>query len=120
MMTLTEHAKILNIFFNKFCPAYINDLIPENATFPYLTYSIEIPNFEEEGNTVVRIYNRGTSLVPLFEIADLINSEIREEGTVIGNEEGMIYLTKGSPFCQLSNDEIGNKFLYINLTTQVG
>lgn len=119
MMTLSESVKILNLFFNKFCPAYINDIIPNNAIFPYLTYSVEIPNFEEEGNIVVRIYNKGSGLIPLFEIADLINLEIREEGTVIGNEEGMIYLTKGSPFCQVVTDDLNNTSLYINLTIQV-
>ena len=72
MMTLSESVKILNLFFNKFCPAYINDIIPNNAIFPYLTYSVEIPNFEEEGNIIVRIYNKGSGLIPLFEIADLI------------------------------------------------
>lgn len=120
MMTLTDHAKVLNIFFNKFCPAYINDLVPSDAPFPYLTYTIEIPPETKEGNTIVRIYNRRTSLVTLFEIADKINSEIREEGSVIGNEEGFVYFTKGSPFCQLVTDDMGQKFIYINLTTQVG
>ena len=84
-----------------------------------MTYSVEIPNFEEEGNIIVRIYNKGSGLIPLFEIADLINLEIREEGTVIGNEEGMIYLTKGSPFCQVVTDDLNNASLYINLTIQV-
>ena len=59
MMTLTESVKILNLFFNKFCPAYINNIVPNNAIFPYLTYSVEVPNFEEEGNIIVRIYNKG-------------------------------------------------------------
>lgn len=119
MMTLLEQAKKLNEFFNRFAPAYVENLVPVKAPFPYLTYEIELPSYDKEGNTVVKIYNNSTSLVTLFEIADRLNAEVREEGITIGNEEGFIYFTKGNPFCQLEKDDIGNNFLYINLTTQV-
>ena len=119
MMSLTTQAKELSKFFNQFATAYVEDNVPIGSTFPYITYSISSPNFDSQQNTVVRVYSKGSSLVKIFEIADKIAEVITDNGIVINNEEGAIYFTKGSPFCQFLAEDDDVKSLYINLTTQV-
>lgn len=119
MMSLTTQAKELSKFFNQFATAYVEDNVPVGSNFPYITYSIASPNFGSQENTVVRVYSKGTSLVKIFEIADKISDIITNNGIVINNEEGAIYFTKGSPFCQFLAEDDDVKSLYINLTTQV-
>lgn len=119
MISLTTQAKELSKFFNQFETAYVEDNVPVGSSFPYITYSIASPNFASQENTVVRVYSKGTSLVKIFEIADKISETITDNGIVINSEEGAIYFTKGSPFCQFLAEDDDVKSLYINLTTQV-
>ena len=105
-------------YFNGFLPAYIENQVPEGATFPYITYSIAFENEFEDNLIQARIWTKENSTTDLRKYSDLIADDIGYGKIVNCKEGGNLWLKAGSPFMQFVSDEdITIKSNYINIIT---
>jgi hypothetical protein len=112
----------LQSFFEGFeIPAYPSSSVPEDVVFPWLTYD---PVFSDFGNEPVSVsvnlwYRTESEKIP-NEKAFEIEKAIGEGGKTILCDEGIIWIKKGSPFCQNLRDETDSiiKRRYIQLVAE--
>lgn len=107
-------------FFSQFgIPAYVTQSIPDERTFPYLTYT---PVFGGWGDgpasiTVNLWYNTEDDAVPNAKAKE-IEDTLKNGGAQLNYDGGSVWLVKGSPWCQPIENDIGVtiKGRYINIT----
>ena len=115
---MTKEAA-LQAFFEQFLPSYAASAVPDDVTFPYLTYELITGAWEEGevGLTVNLWYYTTSEATP--------NSKVREISKTIGLggvqapcDGGSIWFTRGSPFAQSLTDDTDLliKRRYLNIT----
>ncbi|MCM1227559.1 MAG: hypothetical protein NC320_09080 [Clostridium sp.] len=115
-------AAALHQFFSGFgIPAYVTSNVPDNAVFPYLTYEFITSSFDEgeAGLTVNLWYYTDSEKIPNAK-AQEISDRIGRGGVTIPCGGGMIWLKRGSPFCQGLKDDTDAaiKRRYMNITAE--
>lgn len=112
-------SQALNTFWNSFSwPAYHEDSVPDNSSFPYITYS-EIT--DSLGNVVAlssSLWDRSSSWKRISDKSEEIAKSIGENGhKVLKLDSGYIWLVKGTPFAQRMNDPNDDqiKRIYLNV-----
>ena len=116
--------KALYAWFNNFMTFYRDTAVPEDAVFPYGTYTYVDDAFDGENGgqaalTVNLWYRTESEAVP-DAMAQEIAQAIGYGGTTIECDEGYLWIKKGSPWCQSLTDDIDPaiKRRYINITTE--
>ena len=109
-------------FFNSFdIDGHKNTHVPDNPTFPYLTYDTPISSFEEDpvSITLNLYYYTDSEAVPDAKAEDIRNA-IGMGGKLLKCDGGAIWLKWGSPWCQSLVDETNRniKRRYINITAE--
>ena len=111
----------LQAFFSQFMDAYAASAVPEDVTFPYLTYELITSawNGGEVGLTV-NMWFRTTSEKEPNAAVDKLSKAIGLGGVQIPCDDGMIWLKRGSPWAQSLTDETDKtiKRRYINVTAE--
>lgn len=115
-MTKTE---ALQKWFDGFgIKAYPASAVPDDATFPYLTYEPVIAAFGEgEVNCTVNLwYYTSSESIPNAK-AEEIGKAVGLGGVRIKCDDGLIWIKRGSPFCQnvAYEQDTSIKRRYINL-----
>lgn len=109
----------LQDFFSQFLPAYATNAVPEDVEFPFLTYDAVFGAWDSGSVslTVNLWYHTSSEAVPNAK-AQEISKELGTGGKLLKCDEGYIWLTRGSPFCQaLADDTDRNiKRRYMNIT----
>lgn len=86
--------------------AYDETTVPDNAKYPYITYSVETDSI---GNTVMTnasLWYRSYSWKEISEKAEEIAKKIvTMYPPTIDIDDGRIYITKGVPFAQRMREE---------------
>lgn len=107
-------------FFNSFeIPGYPSTSVPEEATFPYLTYT---PIFDSWGNqfsiAVNLWYRTESEAVPSAKAQEI--AEALGGGKYIPCDGGALLLSRGVPWCQSLTDSTDPKIKrrYINVTAE--
>lgn len=115
-------AQALHDFFNSFgIDGYVNSSVPDKPVFPYLTYEYKTAEFGDEPVSItVNLYYYGESEALPNAKAEEISRTIGRGGTDLHCDDGIIWVKKGSPFCQTIVDESNNliKRRYINITLE--
>lgn len=118
---MTEIARALNYFWNTFLPAYVEDNVPDEAEFPYITYTLAEPDWGEPASIQARLWYKDTSLVAINAKASDIKEAIGE-GKSIQTETGFIVINRDVNFAQPQPyDDIGKsnvKVIYLNMVLQ--
>lgn len=116
---MTKGAALQSFFEGFGIPAYPATSVPEDAAFPYLTYT---PVFDSWGNplslTVNLWYRTESEAVP--------NAKAQEIATALGGgkyiqcDGGALLLSRGAPWCQSMADstDLQIKRRYINITAE--
>ena len=111
----------LQAFFSQFMDAYAASAVPEDVTFPYLTYELITSAWDggEVGLTVNLWFYTTSEAVPnakAQEIADAIGMG----GMLVPYDGGAMWIKRGSPWCQNLQDDTGKniKRRYINVTAE--
>lgn len=119
MGRFTDLSKAYYNYFSKVMNSYLNDTVPINAPFPYLTYELLDGEYSDNLLMTVRIYDKSTSVKTLNEYVDKLEGYIGNNLVEV-NENNYFTVYKGSPFAQYFNDvEGGIKSVYINLQINV-
>lgn len=113
--------KALHAWFGQFLPAYPTSNVPEDVTFPYLTYELVTGAFDggEIGLTVNLWYYTESEAVPNKKAQEIAET-IGNGGTTIPCDGGLIWIKRGTPWCQNvveeSNPNIKRR--YLNITVE--
>lgn len=118
---MTSEAAIYQ-FMNSFgIPAYASSSVPDDASFPYMTYDIVIGEmFESEVNVPVNVWYRTESEAqPNAKVREMFN-RIGFGGTTIAVDGGMIWIKRGSPWAQAlvvegEDEMVKRRYVNINI-----
>lgn len=112
-------AQSIHDFWSGFkIPAYDENSVPDNATFPYITYSVVTDSLDYVALLTASIWYRSSS----WEDVTLKSMEISEalkDGVVIKLDKGYTYLYRGTPFAQRvkDNDDMIRR-IYLNVNVE--
>lgn len=115
---MTPEASIHQFLSSFEIPAYAAGSTPEQAEFPYLTYNLVVSDFVS-GDVAMEV-----DLWYYTESEATINAKAREMfnriglgGVMLTNDDGAIWVKRGSPWCQSVKDETNEmiKRRYINI-----
>ena len=111
----------LQAFFSQFMDAYAASAVPEDVTFPYLTYELITSAWDGgEVGLTVNMWFRTTSEKEPNAAVDKLSKAIGLGGVQIPCDDGVIWLKRGSPWAQSLTDETDKtiKRRYINVTAE--
>lgn len=102
---MIDTAAKLKLFFSGFgLPAYIPQGVPDGANPPYITYLLNEPRWDTQGNTYCQVWYPKGKLEELLTKADEIMQAIGE-GTQIELPDGYLMLYLASNQAQITSDE---------------
>ena len=111
----------MQAFFSQFMDTYAAASVPEDVTFPYLTYELITSAWDggEVGLTVKLWFYTTSEAVPNAKAQELSDT-IGNGGVTIPCDGGFIWLKRGSPWCQSLRDDTDSniKRRYINVTAE--
>lgn len=115
-------AAALHEFFSSFgLTAYVNTSVPDDVTFPYLTYEFISGAFNDTPASItVNLWFFTESEAIPNRKAEEISRVIGQSGKLISCDDGLIWIKRGSPFCQSLTDDTdpGIKRRYMNITLE--
>ena len=115
---MTKAAAIYQ-FWNIFgLTAYEENTVPDDATFPYITYQLVTDSFDREVAVAASLWYRGESWTDINAKTEEISADIGIGGKIIKCDGGRIWIKRGQPFAQNMGDESDDliKRKYLNLT----
>ena len=117
---MTKAAAIYQ-FWNSFgLTAYEENSVPDEATFPYITYQFVTDSFDREIPLTVSIWYRSESWTGINSKTEEISQTISRGGKIISCDGGAIWLKRGQPFAQSMGDESDDliKRKLLNITAE--
>ena len=117
---MTKAAAIYQ-FWNSFgLTAYEENSVPDETTFPYITYQLVTDSFDREIPLTVSIWYRSESWTGINAKTEEISRTIGRGGKIIPCDDGAIWMKRGQPFAQSMGDESDNliKRKYLNITAE--
>lgn len=117
---MTKEAAIYNFFSSFGLTAYATTAVPEDAVFPYLTYTSVVGAWNDVNSITVNLWYYTTSEAIPNAKAQEISDRLGLGGKLIRCDDGGIWLKRGSPWCQPLKDEVNEniKRRYINITAE--
>lgn len=116
---MTNYRQALQTFYESFgVNAYPEDNVPDEAIFPWITYTQERADFGETTETVSHLhYYTDSSALPNAKAEEICKS--LRNGVVISCDEGRLVLTTSLPEWQATPDETDrlHKHRIINVST---
>ena len=117
---MTKAAAIYQ-FWNSFgLTAYEENTVPDDATFPYITYQLVTDSFDREIPLTASLWYRSESCTAINAKTEEISQKISRGGKIISCDDGAIWLKRGQPFAQNMRDESDDliKRKYLNITAE--
>ena len=115
---MTKAAAIYQ-FWNIFgLTAYEENTVPDDATFPYITYQLVTDSFDREVPVTASLWYRSESWTDINAKTEEISADSGIGGKIIKCDGGRIWIKRGQPFAQNMGDESDDliKRKYLNLT----
>jgi hypothetical protein len=107
-------------FWNGFLTAYEENTVPEDATFPYITYQLVTDSINNNVQLTASVWYRGEGWLQANAKAEEISKAIGRGGIFLHCDGGKIWLKRGTPFAQNMGDNTDNliKRKYLNITAE--
>lgn len=97
---MADRFTALQTFWSGFgIPAYDENTVPDDAPFPYITYSVAVSDFDEILNLSASLWYLSTSWSGISQKAEEISASIGG-GSGAPYDGGRLWITKASPFAQ--------------------
>lgn len=104
-------SETLQSFFESFnLPAYPENNVPYETTFPWLTYDLPISAFDDDianMGSVNLYFHTESEAIPNAK-AEEISKRIGFGGIVLDCDDGKIWIKRGNPFCLKIQDQNDN------------
>jgi hypothetical protein len=116
---MTKAAAIYQ-FWSGFLTAYEENTVPEDATFPYLTYQFASDSVGGDIPLTASLWYRSESWVEANAKAEEISKAIGLGGKILSFDGGKIWIRRGIPFSQNMGDESDSliKRKYLNISVE--
>ena len=88
-------------------PAFDAASVPDGddaPDFPYITYTGTNGDFDTDTTVIASIWTRNTSWAEADRISNEIQAFLNNGGAVVPYDDGIIWITMGSPFAQNMGD----------------
>ena len=109
----------LHSFWSQFGNAYDRNTVPDDATFPRITYESATDNFGGQLILSASLWDRSTSWAAITELLHTIETTLGMGGQTIGYDGGMLWVKRGTPFAQRMPDEDDSiRRIVINIETE--
>lgn len=117
---MTKAAAIYQFWSGFSLTAYEENSVPDDATFPYITYQLVTDSFDSEIPLTASLWYRSESWTGINAKTEEISQTISRGGKIIPCDGGAIWLKRGQPFAQSMGDESDNliKRKYLNITAE--
>ena len=117
---MTKAAAIYQFWSSFGLTAYEENTVPDDATFPYITYQLVTDSFDREVQVTASLWYRSESWTAINAKTEEISQKISRGGKIISCDGGAIWLKRGQPFAQNMGDESDDliKRKYLNITAE--
>ena len=117
---MTKAAAIYQFWSSFGLTAYEENTVPEDATFPYVTYQLVTDSFDREVAATASLWYRDESWTAINAKTEEISAHIGLGGKIIKCDGGRIWIKRGQPFAQNMGDESDDliKRKYLNLAIE--
>ena len=117
---MTKAAAIYQLWNSFGLTAYEENSVPDDATFPYITYQFATDSFEREITLTASLWYRSESWTAINAKTEEISQKISRGGKILSCDGGAIWLKRGQPFAQNMDDESDDliKRKYLNITAE--
>ena len=117
---IPSKGQALQSFWERFgVSVYDENTVPEDATYPRLTYTYAEDDFERPVALSASLWDKSFSWVRLTNLAEAIRTEIGYGGVLLTCENGHIWLKRGAPFAQrMSDEDDAIRRIYINIEAE--
>lgn len=116
-----DKEQAINSFWNGFgVPAYDENTVPANASYPRITYNVQVDGLDKPVNMYASLWYKSTSWREITLKSKEIEETIsRHGGIVVPLDEGYLYITPGTPFKQrLSDPDTTLRRIYFNINAE--
>ena len=118
---MTPEAAVYTFLSSFGIPAYAASSVPDQATFPYLTYDLVLGEWgQPEVNMPVNVWYRTDSeALPNAKVRE-ISQAIGMGGVTLPCDGGMLWVKKGSPWAQAmtiegEDEKVKRRYVNINI-----
>lgn len=99
--------------------AYDENSVPDDATMPYITYSVSYDSFDSSVSLTASLWHKSTSWLWVTQKAHAIRDYITRGGKLLKTDNGTIWIKKGTPFYRRMGDTEKNvKRIYFNIEAE--
>ena len=96
-----NNAQAIHSFWSSFgWSAYDENTVPDDAIMPYITYEVATANIGKPVILNASLWDRSTSWRSVEQIRQQIAERLGYGGITVRFDDGMIFLTQGTPFAQ--------------------
>ena len=115
-------SQAIDYFWNSFSiPAYDENSVPDDATYPYITYTNSTGSLNDVLSLTASIWDRSNSWERVSLKADEIAKKVGEFGHyTLPLDNGYVWFTKGNPFTNRMGDQLDDRIkrIYINVQAE--
>lgn len=114
-------AAALHSFFSGFgLTAYEENSVPDDAAFPYITYSLTTDSFSDYSSALtISLWYRSTSWKAINAKCEEVSAAIGYGGQLVDCDGGRIWIKRGQPFANsmgdTSDDQIKRKLINLSV-----
>ena len=91
----------LHSFWSSFgLTAYDENTVPDDATLPYLTYSVSVGDYGSSVTMPASLWYRSKSWKDITEKANEIGNQIGLGGNIVRHDDGVLWIKRASTFAQ--------------------
>lgn len=118
---MTPEAAIYQFLASFGIPAYAATSVPDQATFPYISYDLVLGEWgEQEVNLPVNVWYRTDSEAEPNAKVREISQALGRGGVLVPCDNGMLWLKKGSPWAQAmtvegEDEKVKRRYININI-----
>lgn len=117
-----DKAQVIQSFWSGFgLEAYDKNSVPDDATMPYISYSVATGDIDSMVYLSASVWYRSTSWSSIeSKVKEISEAITKMDPPSIKTDNGRVYITKGSPFAQRMNDPSDDmvKRMYININVE--
>lgn len=102
---MMDKMQALHAFWSGFSlPAYDEHSVPDNVSFPYVTYEVSSDDFDHQLALTASLWYRDSSWADITSKEQEISEFITKGGRMIAFDSGFIWIQRGTPWAQRMND----------------
>lgn len=100
-------------------PAYDENRVPEDATFPRITYETAVDNFGNEIGLTASLWYKSMSWEEISRKASEIASKISMGGIILKTDDGALWIKRGTPYAQrMEGSDDSTRRIVINISAE--